>query len=139
MNGAMARPPLAFGGPAPGGPAIVRQRVKDPQLAYFESRMVRRGRRGRQFLRPRTILQARFGPEYVKKGGIPILGGAPLVGTALNIAKSFVPGAGMVANLFAGSTDTPAQRRPAPAPAMIPVGYYGPYPVVILTGQGGGY
>lgn len=73
--------------------------------------------------------------------GRSAVGGIPLLGTALNVATSLVPGAGLVAGalgLGAGATAPPRPTSVAPAGGgAILMGYYGGYPVVLLRGYGG--
>lgn len=75
--------------------------------------------------------------------GRSAVGKIPLLGTAIGVATSLIPGAGLVAGalgLGAGAAParslSPASTTPAGG-GMKLIGYYGPYPVVILTGYGG--
>ncbi len=73
--------------------------------------------------------------------GRSAVGKIPLLGTVVNVAASMVPGGSLVAGALGlaggggGARPTPAAVAPAGG-GMRLIGYYGPYPVVILTGFG---
>lgn len=74
--------------------------------------------------------------------GRSAVGKIPLLGTAVNLATSLVPGAGTVMGALgvlrgSGAPPAPAAVAPAGGGAIL-IGYYGGYPVVLLRGYGGG-
>ncbi len=72
-------------------------------------------------------------------GGVS-LGELPMLETAIDVAAALVPGgaqAKMALEMMGAFEGLPSRRAPTPAPArsnMQLIGYYGPYPVVILLG-----
>ena len=79
--------------------------------------------------------------DWDKEMGKFSLGSIPLLGTAISVATSFIPGGGLARQalgLLGGGGRQPAPAATSPAAGgMKLIGYYGRYPVVILTGLGG--
>ena len=89
---------------------------------------------GRQRVQRKAAL-VRAAKRTAPKRTAPI----PGAGLAINVASSLIPGGGLVAGALGlaggggGARPSPAAVAPAGG-GMRLIGYYGPYPVVILTG-----
>ena len=109
-----------------------------PTRAFYDA-CVRSKRNSREWANMR--LRCIGEQDWDKEMGKFSLGGIPLLGTAINIASSLIPGGGLARQalgLLGGGGRRPAPAATSPAAGgMKLIGYYGRYPVVILTGYGG--
>ena len=114
-------------------------RTGQPPTRAFYDACVRSKRNNREWANMRTRCTGEH--DWDREMGGSFRGGIPLLGTAINIATSLVPGGGLTKQalgLLGGGGRRPAPAATSPAGGgMRLVGYYGPYPVVILTGLGG--